>query len=79
MLSGILITLQDASNRGRLEGTTFVQLNYLAAVVFGSMALAGGVPTLATASATTWVAALCAAFCARNAVVSQMKKRRAKE
>jgi len=38
LLAGTCLTLQDAAERGRLQGTTFIQLNFLSAFVFGAMA-----------------------------------------
>lgn len=38
LMATILYTLKDASDRDRLSGTTFVQLNFLAAAAFASMA-----------------------------------------
>ena len=38
LLTGTSLTLQDAAERGRLQGKTFIQLNFLSAFVFGAMA-----------------------------------------
>ena len=38
LLTGTSLMLQDAAERGRLQGTTFIQLNFLSAFVFGAMA-----------------------------------------
>jgi len=37
LLTGVMFTLKDAADRGRLNGTTFMQLNLLSSYVFGSM------------------------------------------
>jgi hypothetical protein len=37
LLTGVMFTLKDAADRGRLNGTTFIQLNLLSSYVFGSM------------------------------------------
>jgi hypothetical protein len=38
LLTAVSFTLQDAANRGRLEGTTFIELNFLLAAAFATMA-----------------------------------------
>ena len=38
LLTGVMYTLKDAADRGRLEGTTFIELNFLSSIVFGTMA-----------------------------------------
>lgn len=56
ILAGVSFVLKDAADRGRLEGSTFVQLNFLEAIVFGTLAahlngLAGSFSALAKAMA----------------------------
>ena len=37
LYSAITLTLKDASDRNRLDGTTFIQLNYLSSILFASL------------------------------------------
>lgn len=74
LLLGVVYTLKDAANRDRLEGTTFIQLNFLSSLVFGAMAVQKGIPTLASPPITL-AAAFFAVFTAGNGILSQMKKK----
>jgi len=38
LLAGTSFTLKDAADRGRLEGSTFIELNFLSSLVFGTFA-----------------------------------------
>jgi hypothetical protein len=38
MLTTVSLTLKDAADRDRLEGSTFIQLNILTSAMFGAMA-----------------------------------------
>ena len=38
LLASLVFSLKDAADRGRLDGTTFVQLNFLSSFAFGTMA-----------------------------------------
>ena len=37
LLIGIVFTLKDAADRSRLDGTTFIELNFMSSIVFGIM------------------------------------------
>mmetsp|Transcript_19808 Transcript_19808/g.32479 ORF Transcript_19808/g.32479 Transcript_19808/m.32479 type:complete len:358 (+) Transcript_19808:15-1088(+) len=45
LLALMIYTLKDAADRDRLSGTTFIQLNYLCALVLGIVGVIGGVMT----------------------------------
>lgn len=45
LLALMIYTLKDAADRDRLGGTTFIQLNYLCALVLGIVGVLGGVVT----------------------------------
>lgn len=65
------VTLKDAADRGRLEGTTFVRLNFFTAVFFATWARYEG----AGAALGKGFASF-AAFAAFNGISSVLKKRR---
>mmetsp|Transcript_21864 Transcript_21864/g.52014 ORF Transcript_21864/g.52014 Transcript_21864/m.52014 type:complete len:375 (+) Transcript_21864:238-1362(+) len=76
MLTTIMYTLKDASDRGRLSGTTFVQLNLLAAAAFLSIALYL-LPSIGTFSANSQlliVGALCVMTLSKGLVNMKPKK-----
>ena len=73
LLTGTMLVLKSAADRDRLEGTTFVDLNILSSIVFGTMSyyiktIRGAFTPLVYASAGF------SAFTASNAIVSMMKK-----
>ena len=56
LLTGVMFVLKDAANRDRLEGSTFIDLNFLSAISLGTMAnyiktIRGGMTPLVYASA----------------------------
>lgn len=70
MLTNVIFTLKDAADRDRLEGTTFIELNFLAAVIFLSWAL--------FERCTTPIGALMTSFSvwtAFNGLSSKLKKK----
>ncbi len=70
MLSTVLYTLKDAADRGRLEGTTFIELNFLSAAVLAAMATYSGMTSPIGGSSATF-----ALFSAWNGIFSIYKKR----
>eukprot|EP00978_Attheya_sp_CCMP212_P044063 scaffold299225_cov59-Attheya_sp.AAC.2 len=76
LLTGVMFTLKDAADRGRLNGTTFIQLNLLSSYVFGSMSAylyqEAGSTITGLVGATTFFSVM-TVF---NAVVSLVLKRK---
>lgn len=73
LLTGVMYTLKDAANRKRLEGSTFIDLNFLASIVLGTMAFY--VKTIRGAlTPLVWTSAGFSAFTALNGLVSAVKK-----
>lgn len=70
MLWTVLYTLKDAADRGRLEGTTFIELNFLSAVALAALAAFTGI-----ASPIGSGAAAFALFSTWNGISSIAKKR----
>mmetsp|Transcript_3124 Transcript_3124/g.8157 ORF Transcript_3124/g.8157 Transcript_3124/m.8157 type:complete len:355 (-) Transcript_3124:142-1206(-) len=72
LFTGVLFTLKDAANRDRLEGTTFVDLNFLSSIALGTMAFyTKTVQNCMTPLA--WASAGFSAFTAMNGIVSVVK------
>ena len=69
LLTIIMFTLKDASDRDRLDGTTFIELNALASITFGTWAFSENV-----FSAIGGSLGFASAFTAFNAISSQAKK-----
>ena len=61
LLAAVLLTLKDAADRGRLDGTTFIELNGWSSLVLGTMAVCSRQDSVAMAVATAAFAALTAA------------------
>jgi hypothetical protein len=79
LFTTVLYTLKDAADRGRLEGTTFIGLNFLSSLTFAAMAadLLGNT-FLGLANGSTKFRAACAffsVFSACNGAASILKKR----
>ena len=57
LYSGITLTLKDASDRNRLGGTTFIQLNYLSSILFAYLTTKYYSSSIFTATTTkqTWL------------------------
>ena len=73
LLTGVMYTLKDAANRDRLQGTTFIDLNVLASIVFGTMAYY--VKTIRGAmTPLVWTSAGFSAFTVLNGLVSAVNK-----
>eukprot|EP00566_Odontella_aurita_P020343 CAMPEP_0113582136 /NCGR_PEP_ID=MMETSP0015_2-20120614/31725_1 /TAXON_ID=2838 /ORGANISM="Odontella" /LENGTH=367 /DNA_ID=CAMNT_0000486731 /DNA_START=16 /DNA_END=1119 /DNA_ORIENTATION=- /assembly_acc=CAM_ASM_000160 len=72
LLSCVSYTLKDAADRGRLEGTTFIELNLASAVVF--IALAANLATAGIGIRLVSAAVGASAFTAGNGFVSIWKK-----
>jgi CDGSH-type Zn-finger protein len=70
MLSTVLYTLKDAADRGRLEGTTFIELNFLSAGVLAALASYASI-----SSPLGGAAAAFSLFSAFNGVASILKER----
>lgn len=70
MASTVLYTLYDAANRNRLEGTTFIELNFMSSAVLAALSSFAGI-----ASPIGGAAAAFSAFSAFNGVASILKKR----
>lgn len=73
LLTGTMLVLKSAADRDRLEGTTFIDLNILSSIVFGTMSyyiktIRGAFTPLVYASAGF------SAFTALNAINSMIKK-----
>lgn len=73
LLTGVMFTLKDAADRDRLEGTTFIDLNFLSSIALGAMAfylktIRDGMTPL------VWASAGFSAFTLLNALVSIGKK-----
>jgi hypothetical protein len=81
MLTTVSLTLKDAADRDRLEGSTFIQLNILTSAMFGAMAVyvqngytitpVGSAP----AALTALIAGSFSVFTATNGIVSQINKK----
>lgn len=73
LLASLVFSLKDAADRGRLDGTTFVQLNFLSSFAFGTMAAndvqVGGLTIMAAS------AAFISFFSGMNGAASMIKKR----
>jgi hypothetical protein len=69
LLALMIYTLKDAADRDRLSGTTFIQLNYLCALVLGIVGVLGGVMTPLGGANVAF-----AAFFAVNGLSSYFKK-----
>lgn len=73
LLAVTTLTLKDAADRDRLEGTTFIELNFLSSLVFASWlfdyAMKGPLPPLGIAMAVF------SAYSAFNGLSSVMKKK----
>jgi hypothetical protein len=69
LLTIVLFTLKDASDRDRLEGTTFIELNALASLTFGSWAIYEKIIT-----PIGGLLGFLSAFTAFNGLTSQMRK-----
>jgi len=86
LLSVCMYTLKDAADRDRLDGTTFIQLNFLSSLVWASMlgyilyqnpwAILGTKSTLEPA-VTAALAGFFALFTAGNGIVSIVEKEKA--
>lgn len=72
MLGAICFTLKDAADRGRLEGTTFITLNYLTSATFLAMSLYLG---NIKASWIGFISACFSAFSLFNGISSTLKKK----
>ena len=70
LLTAVLYTLKDAADRDRLEGTTFIQLNYLSALVMAANCIFLG----SLGSIVGGAAGFFAAFFAFNGVSSYFKR-----
>jgi hypothetical protein len=70
MMAAVLYTLKDAADRGRLEGTTFIELNVLSSLVLAAMASYLGIVTPLGGAAAAF-----SVFSALNGVASVVKKR----
>jgi hypothetical protein len=70
LLGTLLYTLKDAADRDRLEGTTFIQLNFLSSVAFAAMSAYLGVTNRLGGAA-----AFFSTFSALSGVKSILKKR----
>jgi len=84
LLSMSMYTLKDAADRDRLNGTTFVQLNFLSSLVWASMAsyifqhhpvALLGTKTALRSFITASLAAFLAFFTAGNGLISIAKKK----
>jgi len=84
LLSICMYTLKDAADRDRLNGTTFVQLNFLSSLVWASMAsyifqhhpvALLGTKTALRPFITALLAAFLAFFTAGNGIISIAKKK----
>lgn len=73
LLATVMYTLKDASDRNRLNGTTFIQLNFLAATFLAANSLYLGALTTQLGRA----AAACAAFLAGNGLASKLEREHA--
>jgi len=71
MLSMALYTLKDAADRGRLEGTTFIELNFMTSAVLAALSSFAGI-----ANPVGGTAAIFSAFSAFNGILSILKKRK---
>lgn len=69
LLALMIYTLKDAADRDRLNGTTFIRLNYLCALVLGIVGFLGGVMTPLGGANVAF-----AAFFAANGLSSYFKK-----
>jgi hypothetical protein len=69
LLTIVMFTLKDASDRDRLEGTTFIELNALASLTFGSWAIYEKIIT-----PIGGLLGFLSAFTAFNGLTSQMRK-----
>jgi len=69
LLTVIMFTLKDAADRDRLEGTTFIELNALASITFGTWAFSENL-----FSVIGGFLGFASAFTAFNAISSQTKK-----
>jgi len=72
LLAYVVYTLKDGADRGILDGTSFIQLNFLSSASFGALAayvLKEGTAGLGGA------AAFFSVFCAFNGVVSTLKRK----
>ena len=70
MISTVLYTLKDAADRYRLEGTTFIELNFLSAGVLAALATYSSIHTPVGGAAAVF-----SVFSAVNGVTSFVKKR----
>lgn len=81
MLTTVSLTLKDAADRDRLEGSTFIQLNILTSAMFGAMAVYvqnGNTITpvgSAPAALTALIAGSFSVFTATTGIVSQINKK----
>ena len=73
LLTGTMLVLKSAADRDRLEGTTFVDLNILSSIVFGTMSYY--IKTIrGTFTPLVYASAGFSAFTALNAINSMIKK-----
>lgn len=70
MISAVLYTLKDAANRGRLDGTTFIELNFMASATLAALVTFSGVT-----SPLGGAAAVFSLFSVLNGAASLLKKR----
>ena len=70
MMASVMYTLKDAADRDRLEGTTFIELNFLSSVVLAALASYFGFVTPIGGAAAAF-----AVFSAWNGVAAVGKKR----
>jgi len=76
LLTGVMFTLKDAADRGRLNGTTFMQLNLLSSYVFGSMSAYLYQEAGSTITGLVGATAFFSVMTVFNAVVSLVLKRK---
>lgn len=77
-LTVLLLTLKDASDRDRLEGTTFIELNILSALSL-ALIVAGNVLNIGKMGLMEGVMASLSIFSGANAVTSIFKKQQKKQ
>jgi len=80
LVSGIMFTLKDAADRDRLNGTTFIQLNFLASFFWLSMAgyiiESGAIANDVMVKVIAAVSLFFTGFTASNGVTSIMEKKK---